>query len=1603
MPYDLTGRGVRPLSELITLAEFPLAEFIPADTLASTFDGLFYAEAHASLHDGNLVIDTWLAFETELSLRLPGTDAIALVLASAGVGWTAIHAELVLGPDFSLTLHEVTLGLRVSPDILKDVQTGQPSEIEISADVRFDLSGVTISNYTGASLDPAYLCGTQVIVEAQDVRPVFGPVDPPPFLGDEDFHGLTFEKLVVTFPPEYLQTDPGQSLTFEIANAAIGTTGFTGKVTVASTDLANPVTGSILGFPFRFRYFNLDIAQNAFIDLSLGVDVRLEAFEEGATQKWIAVDFAFGADGSFSGALAAAQPTEASATPGVLVEVEYINVVRLRIAGIRVTKVGPVWAIYFSGSLEVLIQGAVDWPEIAFDEIGVDSNGKFLLPDGAGITFASPMIVNWHFVRLTITKFRFGYANEVGDRLRLALSAELMILEGLPAGASVDGLIVEWTPGDNAQPDVSMTGVGITFGVPGSFNASIALSYIESGGAIEFRGKGALELTSLDMAIEIGIIVGYQNVNLPAYPQAFPYLYLLADAKLMPTGIPIGNTGLSIYGFSGLLAYNMALTVNQTLPPDERYYELFTRPPIGLTDTSKWVRMRGQNALGVGVLLGTADKGYCLNVKGMLIVAFPDLTIFLQAKANFLKRKPDLSTAQEGTLDALFVYASGQSTLSLDILAHWGMPDLISVDVRARAFFSFADPNAWYLEMGQDVDGKRATAQALRWNGEWLFTAGFWFRLDRHGVVTGVQIELELGARKGGFHVSVYGFARGEMRLFWEPAQWEGSLAMSGRISAGYKRWSVGISLSGNARARVRRPFDVYVHVEACIDLWLDKICKSFNFEWERTDPPTLESPIRKFAAMPRHWTPYEEIVGGQSQLNTGVVALTPGSTPNIQPHSVLAVDFAKTIVDSTAAFNEAVSLPDNGFITIGSRSGWSAQYRVDAVTVVRDPTGAAEVAPIWGTWARETLEPNTTLRLLSSERFSDDGSLSNGYVEGADLDYCDKPKDTVVCIPIKGLEPGYGRLDDGPLYHWDVVDDRSGKDGTDDGVVLGPDDTLTVEFPAPTKEVVVITTPPGDRPSEDKPDDRVPWPLSRLCRIPLCRLIVIAAVLMVIVILLLLVAHQSLSPIALTLALIATLLALLVVLVVWLCRCRRRRPVEDGRKPPGKPESDRPPAGQPPRGTGGIGHPGGHVLGSGLPDDVDGGTSVTIPGGGGSGGTIVLTGDNTGGDVVKYICYRPGHGTPDWVEISRRGGSSTPNESWTVPAEQKLFRPNTLYELQVHYTATRRAPDGATSTPLGAPGVVSTRFYTLGPPSRSGALADYITSTYPFDGARPVYTGYDIRVKFHEDYVPHMYTAAGEQLAVRLFDGQGLPVADAAGNPLLLPATEAGMIEHTVTELVWEEIYHANRDRGCVVGPPMTSESENTLVVTPASAGVGVLTRNSQYVAQLVSDTRPDVALSTWGFTTSSYETFTELVTREQRIAPAHTVAGAIAGVEFDTVARATGLPTIAYVDRFTITPLLTAGGDRCAGLLLEAPEPIDAGSRLTARLANTITTAIPNVDGTRVFLLRSGGGDWALELLALELTWNRDSGPTRPRLTVSGNASPEIITCDIDLRGMQ
>jgi len=1482
MAFDLTGRSLNPLSEFVSAADFLLFDYLP-DGAAALFDGFYAADPYLATDGANLILDCHLAFPSELALSLPGSDTWALVLGSAGAGWTALHMILTVGPDAALELRDVTLGLRFDPDVLRVPASGAPAEIEIACTIRISPSGFEITDYAGLTLAESALCGTDILVAADDVRLVLEGDTGPPFVGP-GFRGVTFERLAVTIPTEYLALAQGAPLTVEIEDAAIGNTGFTGRASLPAAD--PPLSGTFAGFPCRVRGLELEIVESAIVAAGLDVEIRLEALEEGGNEKWVALDVAFGSGGGFSAEASAVQP-EASSDPEALVTVEYRGAVTLGFATVRLTRensnANDRWAVYFSGSLQLLIPGAT-WPKVRFERLGVSSDGELLLPEGSGIAFDSPLVVEWYFARLTVPKFRFGRPPGSANELQVQLSAEVALVKGLPAGVSVEGLTVRWDPRTGAAPEVSFSGIGVEFGVPGCFSAGIQLGLTQDGGSVEFRGQGHLELSALDMGIQIGATVGYDQ------PSDFAYLYLFADAKLLPTGLPIGQSGLAIFGFQGLIAYNMALDLDDS-PVDERYYKLFVEPPIGITDISKWRKEEGQNALGIGVVFGTVDRGFSLNVKGLLAVTFPDLVLLLQAKANILKSKPDLSTESKGTLDALMVYDSREQTFTLDIVARWGMPSIVEVTGSARAFFDFDNPAAFYLRIGQNLDGKRVSANVIRWGNNWLFTAGFWFELNRDGVVTGVQVEVGMRHEAGGFWIEAVGSASNEMKLFWEPPQWEGSLVLSGRIGAGYRGLSIGISLAGSATVKVNRPLLVELRAEACFKALLWKACKGHTFSWSRPDPPALEAPIRNVAAKPRDWT--LRVGGapppggaGSADADDGVVSLVDGSAAAqlVQPHSEIVLSFGKAMVDLTGRFNEYVPLVHDGFSPIGDAAAggadFSAAYELTSLRLVREPGGANQEIDLWGTWDARTPRYNSVLRLLSSTRFGHDGSLTESFADGVKLDYCGTAHAARVCIPLAGIEPGFGQLEGGHPYHWDTTrsKDPAADRRNDPFVQLLPGDRLTLRLPKGFINVEVFA--------------------------------------------------QKCPP-----------------------------PEEKDPKP---------------------------------------GPEFPIPTPGNEGEEILINSDE--GLCVVRVCFNPGYSEEEIVTDSRRGGSRTQKEDWTVSPDARLLQPGTVYELTVEQRMRlRNKYSGETSRSS----TWKTTFKVDRPPSYANALASYVAATYPSAGARPIYTGYDLALRFHGSYVGQLYKSAGQLLCIRLFDAQGRPVTDAQGRPVLVPATETSMPDRSVSRRAWEEQYRLNVTRGCIVEDLGRQEGETTLVLPAATLK---LTPRSQYRAALVSDAAPDLELHAWDFTTSSFATFTALVTDGRIVLRPLPAAGGAGGNDFDAAARLMGAPTVAYVDAMCVSPVVSFDRERCLAILLEAPEPLEANGRLTIAVDGTACDAFPSADGTRVIVRPRAGGGWPAGSHALRLTWSRGlpTDPAELRRAVAGVLGNETVDFTVESGGI-
>ena len=82
--------------------------------------------------------------------------------------------------------------------------------------------------------------------------------------------------------------------------------------------------------------------------------------------------------------------------------------------------------------------------------------------------------------------------------------------------------------------------------------------------------------------------------------------------------------------------------------------------------------------------------------------------------------------------------------------------------------------------------------------------------------------------------------------------------------------------------------------------------------------------------------------------------------------------------------------------------------------------------------------------------------------------------------------------------------------------------------------------------------------------------------------------------------------------------------------------------------------------------------------------GVLVLDGAFAQDRYLTEVCYPRGHGTYQRSATERAGVIVTDQEAWSVPAEELLLAPDTVYELTTTTRTTRRSPAGRTDVPLG-------------------------------------------------------------------------------------------------------------------------------------------------------------------------------------------------------------------------------------------------------------------------------------------------------------------------------
>ncbi|HEV8239544.1 MAG TPA: hypothetical protein VGS57_09265 [Thermoanaerobaculia bacterium] len=539
------------------------------------------------------------------------------------------------------------------------------------------------------------------------------------------------------------------------------------------------------------------------------------------------------------------------------------------------------------------------WPSFDVKELSIDSKGNVHL-DGGWLSLPQQQTLDFYGFKIEISQLGFGKTDDGGKWI--GFSGGLKLVEGLQAGASVEGLRITWYE-DGRLPRISLNGAGVELKIPDVLELKGEVSFKEIDGEApgekirRFDGDIKLKLHTPNLEIDGTLVIG--SVKGPQGRYNFFAFY--ADAEL-PTGLPLASTGVAIYGFAGLLALQMepAKLASEAWFSIDHGKSFYHRGKPGITDIkTKWKPQKGSFALGAGITLGTlSDNGYTFNGKFLLAIVIPGPLILLQGAASFLKKRAD--GADEGQFRALAVLdgRAGSFLIGLDAEYKTGKGgELVEIKGGMEAFYAFHDPTAWHLYLGQK-EPRELRIRALL--GQFV-EANAYFMLDAHELALGAWFGYANGWSFGPLSVKLEAWAEGNARLGFKPTHFHGDLWLHCLLELAVFGFGLGIALDATIAADLFTPYHLLGKFSVGIKLpwpFKKKLGGTVTLEWgPRPLAPPLPLPVKQVAVEHLKSTAVWALPRGQYLLpswddgNGFLTAAAPWTEPDLSKVPLVPLD----------------------------------------------------------------------------------------------------------------------------------------------------------------------------------------------------------------------------------------------------------------------------------------------------------------------------------------------------------------------------------------------------------------------------------------------------------------------------------------------------------------------------------------------------------------------------------------------------------------------------------------------------------------------------------------------------------------------------------------
>lgn len=659
---------------------------------------------------------------------------------------------------------------------------------------------------------------------------------------DPDFVGLYVGRASVRYLGLGSEDTQQSSIALVADNLLIGTGGISGSISMETEGLLYRQFGN---FAAELNRFSVTFQKGRISRSDIAGRLTIGGFRQGSEAAVIDIEAHVQDNGDF---MLSARPQDGYYT------ITLPQVLQIHIRSLRLGREQRGYYVEVSGKLDFIADipglGAILPTSIDIQRFRIWDNGDLEFTGG---TFILPKTFRLKVgpVNMEVTQISFGpYARKLHgvERKYRYFGFDGMINTGR-AGVSATGNGIKYyfTTDHNSTDKpfdsfTSIEAIAVDMTIPGNASpekaAFILNGYLSmrnpdpgiagSSAGVEYTGAVNFALPRIRLA---GSGAMHLNPKIPAF---------LVDVGMeLPVPVPMGPTGLGIYGFRGLFGQHYLPSKSATVPPlDEsatwwEYYKARSR----ITDREgievDKFESRPGFSVGAGISLATAyDKGFTFSSKLFLMLGLPDVFL-LQGQAGILRSRVGLTSDIDPPFSALIAIDNRSFMTGLGV--NYRLPEggnfdggILKIAGKMELAFFFNNASGWYINLGKDQpENERIQARILS-----LFNGYAYMMVSSRGLRVGAGARFDFNKKFGPVAVGLGAFADLQGALSFRPIQLGGRIQFGGYAYLKIWKLKLGLAVTVVLGVESPNPFSIYGALMVSVKVLWKTIRFSLEVGW---------------------------------------------------------------------------------------------------------------------------------------------------------------------------------------------------------------------------------------------------------------------------------------------------------------------------------------------------------------------------------------------------------------------------------------------------------------------------------------------------------------------------------------------------------------------------------------------------------------------------------------------------------------------------------------------------------------------------------------------------------------------------------------------------